>query len=95
MGGDEFVVIVPGMAPNNCEETIARISQLAIASGAEICGEEILSLSVGRAFYPGDGMDAEQLLATADRNMYSEKQRHYSTRAMLAAHAAEAHGAGK
>lgn len=95
MGGDEFVVIAPGMAPEHCEETISRIAALAVAAGVEICGEEILSLSIGRAFFPTDGSDAEQLLATADRNMYSEKQRHYSNRAMVAAHAAEAQRAGR
>ena len=33
-----------------------------------------LSLSIGQAVYPDDGMDAEQLLAEADRRMYMEKQ---------------------
>jgi len=80
MGGDEFVLLVPGMAPDYCEETISRIGQIAIDVGKEVCGSEMLSLSIGRAFYPVDGADAEQLLATADRNMYLEKQRHYGAR---------------
>jgi diguanylate cyclase (GGDEF)-like protein/putative nucleotidyltransferase with HDIG domain len=78
MGGDEFVLLVPGMSAEFCEETISRIGQIAVEVGREVCGTEMLSLSVGRAFYPADGIDAEQLLATADRNMYLEKQRHYS-----------------
>jgi diguanylate cyclase (GGDEF)-like protein/putative nucleotidyltransferase with HDIG domain len=94
MGGDEFVVIVPGMAPQNCEETIVRIGQIAVAVGVEVCGEELLSTSVGRAFYPADGIDAEQLLATADRHMYTEKQHHYSRLAAMAAHAGMAQTAG-
>jgi hypothetical protein len=48
---------------------------LARQAGNEVCGEEILSLSVGRAMYPEDGKDAEQLLAEADRRMYLEKQK--------------------
>jgi hypothetical protein len=48
---------------------------LARHAGSEVCGEEILSLSVGRAVYPADGNDAEQLLAEADRRMYLEKQK--------------------
>ena len=48
---------------------------LAKQAGTEVCGEDILSLSVGRALYPEDGKDAEQLLAEADRRMYLEKQK--------------------
>jgi len=42
--------------------------------GQEICQEDMLSMSVGRAIYPQDGADAEGLLAEADRRMYQEKQ---------------------
>jgi len=31
-------------------------------------------MSVGEACYPDDGSDAEELLAAADRRMYSAKQ---------------------
>ena len=31
-------------------------------------------MSVGEAFFPEDGQDAEQLLAEADRRMYKTKQ---------------------
>ena len=48
--------------------------ELARQVGVEVCQENILSLSVGRAVYPTDGMDPEQLLAEADRRMYLEKQ---------------------
>ena len=51
---------------------------LARQAGSEVCGEDILSLSVGRAVYPDDGNDAEQLLAEADRRMYLEKQKQLS-----------------
>jgi len=33
-------------------------------------------MSVGEAFYPIDGDNAEELLATADRRMYKSKQHH-------------------
>jgi GGDEF domain-containing protein len=36
-----------------------------------------LSVSVGCAFYLKDGTDAEQLLAEADRRMYSVKRDHH------------------
>jgi diguanylate cyclase (GGDEF)-like protein len=75
MGGDEFVVIAPGLAADAAGKKAEQMRALAKQAGSEVCGEEILSLSVGRALYPEDGNDAEQLLAEADRRMYLEKQK--------------------
>lgn len=75
MGGDEFVVIAPGLAADAASKKAEHMRALARHAGNEVCGEEILSLSVGRAVYPTDGNDAEQLLAEADRRMYIEKQK--------------------
>src|SRR5262252_3437746 len=75
MGGDEFVVIAPGLAADSASKKAEQMRALARHAGNEVCGEEILSLSVGRAVYPDDGKDAEQLLAEADRRMYIEKQK--------------------
>jgi diguanylate cyclase (GGDEF)-like protein len=75
MGGDEFVVIAPGLATDAAGKKSEQMRALARHAGSEVCGEEILSLSVGRAVYPADGNDAEQLLAEADRRMYLEKQK--------------------
>jgi GGDEF domain-containing protein len=50
---------------------------LAGNAGREVCGVEWLSLSVGCAIYPEDGVDAEKLLAEADRRMYIQKQGHH------------------
>jgi diguanylate cyclase (GGDEF)-like protein/putative nucleotidyltransferase with HDIG domain len=78
MGGDEFVVIAPGLATDAAGKKVEQLRTLARHAGNEVCGEEILSLSVGRAVYPEDGKDAEQLLAEADRRMYIEKQKQMS-----------------
>jgi diguanylate cyclase (GGDEF)-like protein/putative nucleotidyltransferase with HDIG domain len=75
MGGDEFVVIAPGLAAETATKKAQQLRDLARNVGQEICREDILSLSIGRAVYPEDGMDAEDLLAEADRRMYLEKQR--------------------
>jgi diguanylate cyclase (GGDEF)-like protein/putative nucleotidyltransferase with HDIG domain len=75
MGGDEFVVIAPGLAADGAGKKAEQMRALARQAGAEVCGEEIVSLSVGRAVYPVDGKGAEQLLAEADRRMYLEKQK--------------------
>ena len=74
MGGDEFVVIAPGLGPDAAKKKADQLRELARQVGQEICQEDILSLSVGRAVYPDDGLDAEELLAEADRRMYLEKQ---------------------
>ena len=47
---------------------------LAKQAGKDVCNEDILSLSVGRAIYPEDGMDAEKILSEADKRMYLQKQ---------------------
>jgi diguanylate cyclase (GGDEF)-like protein/putative nucleotidyltransferase with HDIG domain len=75
MGGDEFVVIAPGLAADAAAKKIEQIRPLARQAGFDVCGEEIVSLSVGMAVSPGDGNDAEQLLTQADRRMYIEKQK--------------------
>ncbi len=74
MGGDEFVVIAPGLTTEAATKKAEQMRELARQVGQEICQEDILSLSVGRSMYPQDGLDAEELLAEADRRMYLEKQ---------------------
>jgi diguanylate cyclase (GGDEF)-like protein len=78
MGGDEFVVIAPGLPPDVASKKAEQLKILAKQAGLEVCSEEILSLSVGQAVYPADGEDAEELLAEADRRMYLEKQKQLS-----------------
>jgi hypothetical protein len=75
MGGDEFVVIAPGLPADAAAKKVEQIRPLARQAGFDVCGEEILSLSIGLAVSPDDGNDAEQLLTQADRRMYIEKQK--------------------
>ncbi len=75
MGGDEFVVVAPGLPSDAAAKKADQLRDLAKQAGVEVCAEDILSLSVGQAVYPADGQDAEELLAEADRRMYMEKQR--------------------
>jgi diguanylate cyclase (GGDEF)-like protein/putative nucleotidyltransferase with HDIG domain len=77
MGGDEFVVVAPNMTPAAASEKAILLSTLATQAGRQVCGKDLLSLSVGTAFYRQDGTDAEQLLAEADRKMYASKQLHH------------------
>jgi diguanylate cyclase (GGDEF)-like protein/putative nucleotidyltransferase with HDIG domain len=75
MGGDEFVVVAPGLTLEAATKKADSLRELARKAGQEVCSEDILSLSVGQALYPEDGKDAEALLAEADRRMYIEKQK--------------------
>jgi diguanylate cyclase (GGDEF)-like protein len=78
MGGDEFVIVAPGLSQEASNEKASRLNHLAIESGKKIAGRELVGLSVGTAFCPEDGFDVERLLAEADRRMYSMKKIHHS-----------------
>jgi diguanylate cyclase (GGDEF)-like protein len=76
MGGDEFVAVMPGLSREAVEARIAQLESAVRIAGERVCGEPIVSLSVGAAFYPSDSADAEGLLAAADHRMYANKQLH-------------------
>jgi diguanylate cyclase (GGDEF)-like protein len=78
MGGDEFVIVAPGLSPEASNEKASRLNQLAIEAGKKIAGRDLVGMSVGTAFCPEDGFDVERLLAEADRRMYSMKKVHHS-----------------
>ncbi|MGD0508150.1 MAG: diguanylate cyclase [Terriglobales bacterium] len=74
MGGDEFVVIAPGLTPEAAARKAEQMRDLAQQAGKDVCNEDILSLSVGNAVFPEDGTDAEKILSEADKRMYLQKQ---------------------
>ncbi len=74
MGGDEFVLVLPGIAAGMIEARGSKFLSIAVDAGREICGAEILGMSIGAAMFPQDGSDAEELLAEADRRMYEQKR---------------------
>jgi len=80
MGGDEFVILAPGLPAEAASKKAYQLRELAKQAGIEVCAEDILSLSVGQAVFPQDGTDAEELLAEADRRMYQEKQQQQPAR---------------
>ncbi len=73
MGGDEFVVVVPGVEGNGAAEIVQRLQALARFASQESCAGELVTLSIGHASYPADGQHAEELLVEADRRMYAVK----------------------
>jgi diguanylate cyclase (GGDEF)-like protein/putative nucleotidyltransferase with HDIG domain len=76
MGGDEFVVLLPGARPIDLEGKIAQLREVVAQVCRDLFHEEFLSISIGVAHFLIDGNDAEQLLAEADRRMYKEKRTH-------------------
>jgi len=75
MGGDEFVVVMPGLTEEASVARAQKLQRVAEEAGHMILGENLMTMSVGAANFPHDGEDAEQLLAEADRQMYAVKQR--------------------
>ncbi len=73
MGGDEFVILLPGSDRDAVYRRIAEFQSIACESVGTMGVAGVVNLSVGEAFYPDDGSDAEQLLAEADRRMYKSK----------------------
>ena len=74
MGGDEFVIIAPGLKQQSVQETCARIRAVAASACKQVCGKVAMSASVGIAFYPDDTDDSAQLLVEADKRMYAMKK---------------------
>jgi diguanylate cyclase (GGDEF)-like protein/putative nucleotidyltransferase with HDIG domain len=75
MGGDEFVLVLPGLRADQLTQKIQRLKTITAEAGRDIFAQETLSLSIGHAMFPEDGTDADQLLSEADRRMYIAKQK--------------------
>ena len=76
MGGDEFVILLPGARPEDIENRLAQFRSVLSSVCHERFAGELLTMSVGTASFPADGADAEALLSQADRRMYAEKRTH-------------------
>lgn len=79
-GGDEFCVLASNATEQTITESLARFAET--FSQSELAAEhQGLSWSVGTApFAPSSAVDIEQLLQTADRNMYAAKRHGKSQR---------------
>ena len=76
MGGDEFVLVLPGLKACDLPEKVAALEKVVGDAVVAGCGERLLAVSAGAAFFPQDGANAEKLLAEADRCMNRVKQSH-------------------
>jgi diguanylate cyclase (GGDEF)-like protein len=71
-GGDEFVVLLPGVADARAVPERAAAIANAIAASPPI-GTYELKASIGAALFPAHGTSVEALLRAADRAMYTAK----------------------
>ena len=76
-GGDEFVAVIPDLAPERAQAVAERAASdlaAAVRRPIEAAGRPLtLGASVGLAVFPRSGGDAEQLLGAADAAMYAVK----------------------
>ena len=75
IGGDEFVLLLPGLL---VVEALAQAERRVLEATSAPClieGREVpASCSVGASLYPQDGLDADTLMRRADEAMYAAKQ---------------------
>jgi diguanylate cyclase (GGDEF)-like protein len=70
-GGDEFALVLPGTSTEDARRVAQRISQR-LTEDVEV---PRLSVSIGIAEYPRDGLTIEHILSAADQALYNEKHR--------------------
>ncbi len=77
IGGDEFVFLLTDACRSQTHEELEFIGNC-LESVSERHGFlSSTTASTGVSFYPTDGVNAEELLAIANRRMYLSKQTHY------------------
>ena len=74
MGGDEFVVIVEGVADRRSLQVLATKILDAVGQPTQLQSHNVkVTASIGVAVFPDDGRDVAALLASADMAMYRSK----------------------
>ncbi len=74
VGGDEFVVLLPGHNSRSDAERTAELIGKAVSEPIQVDGVELhMRSSAGIALYPNDGQYADALLKAADEDMYRTK----------------------
>lgn len=77
LGGDEFVFVLPELSPEQVSDLKPRLERAVEDAGRSVCQSKAVTVSIGCAFYPHDGLTAEELLSEADRRMYEHKENYY------------------
>ena len=78
IGGDEFVVILPGVSDRKEASRVAELVVNAISQPSSFNGRELrVGASFGISVYPDDGAHTDALLKMADEDMYRAKLRRF------------------
>ena len=72
--GDEFVLVLPGETPEGACLLADRLQQVVAYPVQAYDAELTASVSIGIAFFPGDGQDFETLLGSAQVAMHMSKE---------------------
>jgi diguanylate cyclase (GGDEF)-like protein/PAS domain S-box-containing protein len=75
IGGDEFVVLLPGADDQVIQEICQRIGESVQRRQKNMDGK-FVRLSIGSALHKGPGLDMQELFKEADKNMYYDKMLH-------------------
>lgn len=78
LGGDEFLLILPGSDEKDCHDLMERIVRRWLAAAEADDGA--VAISMGTASFPAEGQTVERLLGVADEAMYENKRRQDPTR---------------
>lgn len=73
LGGDEFVLLMPGATEEAVRLRLSRLAVTVAETGLKVCGERLISLSMGCSYYPADGINSDELIREADERMYQDK----------------------
>jgi diguanylate cyclase (GGDEF)-like protein len=81
IGGDEFVIVLPGLGDRAEASRIADAIAGAVARPIEFGGQQLrIKGSIGISMYPVDGSNTDTLLRCADEDMYRVKLSHRGER---------------
>lgn len=73
LGGDDFLLILPGRGESECGALVDRLRRRWAA--AANMREAMIEMSVGIALYPAHGTTVRELFAAADEAMQADKDR--------------------
>ena len=73
-GGDEFVVILPQTERDGARVLAERVKQAVEATAFPLVPPGVITVSLGLATYPANGITAGELLEAADIALYAAKQ---------------------